>query len=361
MALKAPTIQDGVNFETIGFEFPQELAGVPGAAPAVSGFNHLKAAWAEGSDRQTPETTKGFVFDLQRFSVHDGPGIRTLVLLKGCPLRCLWCCNPESQTTKTQVVFFGSKCIRKNGYDCRECLGGCPRDAIELPQNEVARVNQDRCEACGQCVPSCPASAIVSVGQSMTVEEVFAQVEQDAVFYRHSGGGVTLSGGEPAMQPDFAAALLRRCRSAKLHTALETCGHARWESIAQILPHLDLVLYDIKHMEPETHRALTGVSNEMILDNARGIAQTGIPMAIRVPVIPGHNDSEANIRATATFALDLGVTSMHLLPYHRLGTAKYHRLQVAYQLAELRAPDASHMQALREIVQSYGIDVQLGG
>jgi pyruvate formate lyase activating enzyme len=308
-------------------------------------------------------STTGIVFDIQKFSLHDGPGIRTLVLLKGCALRCRWCCNPESQSVRTQVVFFDRKCIRRNGFDCRECAAACPGHGIEVAEGTIAR-DQARCDACDAyeaCTNACPAGALVPIGRRMTVAEVFAQVEQDTVFYRNSGGGVTLSGGEPLMQAEFAAALLERCRAGGLPTAMETCGYARWESVARVLPFLDLVLYDIKHVDPAAHRTLTGVSNELILDNARRIAAAGVPLSVRVPVIPGLNDSESNIRATAELARELGARRVHLLPYHRLGLAKYHRLQVVYRLEDLKAPAAAHMQALRAWVQSYGLDVQIGG
>lgn len=303
----------------------------------------------------------GIVFDIQKFSLHDGPGIRTLVLFKGCPLRCVWCCNPESQTSAAQVVLFVRKCIRGEGYDCRECVDACPRDALDLPIGEPAAIVQEQCDACGRCVDACPSGACVQVGRLTTVDEVFARVNQDEIFYRHSGGGVTLSGGEPAAQPGFAAALAGRCRSAGIHTAMETCGHAPWEAIARILPNLDLVLFDVKHMDPEVHRALTGMGNQLVLDNARRVAATGVELVIRVPVIPGHNDSEANIRATAEFARELSAKALHLLPYHRLGAAKYQRLQLAYRLEELRAPEAAVMEGLRALAASCGIETQIGG
>lgn len=307
------------------------------------------------------EDVKGLVFDIQKFSLHDGPGIRTLVLLKGCPLRCVWCCNPESQSTEVEIVCFNSKCIRNNGYNCDSCLVACPQSALQLSPDGEIRIDRRRCDLCGRCVSSCPAGALVLVGEWMTVEQVFDQVRQDQLFYLHSGGGVTLSGGEPAMQPEFSIAFLRRCQGSDLHTAMETCGYAPWEVMERMLPHLDLVLYDLKHAFSPMHKRLVGTTNELILENAGRMAATGVDLVVRVPVIPGHNDSEENMRAIAAFAAGSGVRGANLLPYHNFGVAKYKRLDLKYRLDELKKPDHEQLKSLKSIFESYGITTKIGG
>jgi pyruvate formate lyase activating enzyme len=307
------------------------------------------------------EDPKGLVFDIQKFSIHDGPGIRTLVLLKGCPLQCVWCCNPESQSTDVEIVCFNNKCIRNDGYDCDSCLVACPLSALRLSPDGEVRIDRARCDLCGRCVSSCPASALLLVGEWMTVEQVFDQVWQDQLFYLHSEGGVTLSGGEPAMQPEFSAALLRRCQGSGLHTAMETCGYAPWEVMERVLPHLDLVLYDLKHADSPRHKSLAGTPNELILENARRIAATSVDVVVRVPVIPGHNDSDENMRAIAAFAAEIGVRCANLLPYHNFGVAKYGRLDLAYKLGDLKGPDSEQLKVLKSIFESYGITAKIGG
>lgn len=308
-----------------------------------------------------PEEVEGLVFDIQKFCVHDGPGIRTLVLLKGCPLRCLWCCNPESQSKKPQVVFFEGKCIRKAGYDCGDCLTACPRKAVYLTINGKVAVRRELCDACGLCASSCPASALTVVGQWMTVQEVFQRVWQDWVFYRRSGGGVTLSGGEPTSQPGFSIALLGRCQQAGIHTAMETCGYVPTEVLETVLPYLDLVLYDIKHMDSLAHQRMVGVPNDLVLENARQIVRSGVEMVIRVPIVPDYNDSEANIRSTAEFAASIGIGKANLLPYHGLGVMKYGRLDLEYTLQHLIRPEMEYMHVLKSIFESCGIVTKIGG
>ncbi|MCL4535907.1 MAG: glycyl-radical enzyme activating protein, partial [Bacteroidetes bacterium] len=250
----------------------------------------------------------GIVFNVQRYSVHDGPGIRTLVFLKGCPLRCLWCCNPESQRARPEVEFFAAKCQR-----CGRCLEVCPQRAINPDLEAAARVDRSVCDDCGVCADACPSQALRMVGREMTLHEVLAEVRKDASYYRRSGGGLTLSGGEPLMQAEFSAALLRVAYDANLDTALETSGYGRWEDLEALLPWTQLVLLDLKHADSAVHRRLTGVPNEPILANARRLAKAGHPVVLRVPLIPGQNMDEDNLRATAALAAELGPQEVHLM------------------------------------------------
>jgi len=297
---------------------------------------------------------QGTLFDIQRFSIHDGPGIRTLVFFKGCPLRCLWCDNPESWVSTPELGFSIQNCI-----GCGQCFKVCPTGAIK---DDEERVDRGKCIVCGKCAEVCYARALTIIGRTYTVEEVIAEVKKDIMFYRRSGGGVTVSGGEPLAQPEFLEALLRGLRSENVHIAIETTGYAREEVIRKIFPLIDLILYDIKHMDSEKHRKYTGVGNERIHHNARVAAGLGIPIIIRVPVIPGYNDSEANIRATVLFAQELGgVREFHLLPYHRLGQSKYRKLGRKYLLEGVKPPSQQQIEQLAKMVESYGLKCRIGG
>jgi pyruvate formate lyase activating enzyme len=299
---------------------------------------------------------KGLISHIQRYSIHDGPGIRTLVFFKGCPLTCLWCSNPETQKSSPEVLYSKIKC--KN---CDHCLSACNLNAIEDIDGGKA-INRSLCDTCGMCVEACPNEALEIAGRSMTTEEVLIEVEKDMVFYRSSGGGITLSGGESLSQPEFSTKLLRDCYNRGIHTALETCGYQTWETLATMLPYTDLVLYDLKCMDPEKHKLLTGVSNRIILENARKVASEKIPMIVRLPVIPGYTDSEANIKAAAEFIATLdGVTEVDLLPYHRLGEAKYEKLGIGYHLEGLSPPSNEQMKAISLILESYGLKTHIGG
>ena len=255
---------------------------------------------------------KGRIFDIQRFSVHDGPGIRTIVFLKGCPLRCRWCCNPESQSYEFQEMTLGGK--------------------------------------------------TKTVGRDVTVEEVIKEVELDRVYYKRSGGGMTLSGGESLAQPEFAPALLEAAKDRSINTAMESTGYADFDIIKKYLPHLDLYLMDIKHINSEKHKAFTGRENGLILENARRIAASGTKLIIRTPVIPTFNATKEEIRDIAKFASSLpGVTEMHILPYHRIGMDKYAGLNREYTLKEIEPPSAELMQELLAVVNSFGLKGQIGG
>ncbi len=300
-------------------------------------------------------TAKGIVFDIQRFSVHDGPGIRTLVFLKGCPLSCRWCSNPESQQEEPEIIFMPPKCI-----DCQKCQAVCSTGAIDF--NLASRIWREKCNLCGRCTDVCNAEALSISGGEQTVAEVLAELKTDSIYYRRSGGGITLSGGEPLGQPGFAEELLKGCKAHGWHTAIETTGLTSERVLKRILPWVDLFLFDLKHMDTEKHREGVKVSNEIILQNARIIAQFGVPMIIRVPVIPQFNDNVGNIRATTEFALKLEtVRELHLLPYHRLGQQKYAFLGREYPLEGLTPPSRNDMLRLKELVESYGLACSIGG
>jgi len=302
--------------------------------------------------------TKGMIFNIQHYSIHDGPGIRTTVFMKGCPLSCVWCQNPESQTSLPEIFIIIETCT-----GCGKCVQVCPRGAIEIVGGH-SKTNRKICDGCGKCAEVCPNEARNLMGRTVTAAEVFKEVSGDSVFYQKSGGGVTLSGGDPVAQPKFSISILKLCKNAGIHTAIETSGYANWEILRQILEYVDLVLYDFKQMDPLEHKKYTGVSNSLILDNAKRIYhECHIPMLVRVPIVPGYNDSVENIKATARFvATELGMdVKVHLLPYHRLGETKYERLECASKSASIQPPSEKHVLKLKEIIESFGLTVYIGG
>ena len=306
---------------------------------------------------QANNGSAGWIFNIQKFSIHDGPGIRTTIFLKGCPLRCLWCDNPESQSMEPQMVFWDERCIR-----CDACMAVCPQSAIVADEAGRKQVSPDRCDLCGRCLEECYAGALERIGRLMTVDKVLSLVEEDRPFYEQSGGGVTLSGGEPMTQPGFSQSLLRGCQERGIHTAIETCGHAPWKVWQALLPHLDLILYDLKEVDSARHRRHTGVSNELILNNLRRLARTGKPIVVRRPVIPGYNDDEESIHALAHFVQELNtVRGVNLLPYHRFGQGKYKRLGWEYPMGDEPSLKEERITGLRDILVAYGLQVKIGG
>lgn len=281
---------------------------------------------------------EGIVFNIQRHSVHDGPGIRTIVFLKGCPLACRWCCNPESQDFARELAYNPEKCI-----GCGACLQVCPEKAIRR-EGESLVFLRELCAACGLCAEVCYAEARVMEGWRAGAAELVEEVLKDEIFFRRSGGGLTLSGGEPLAQRDFAAAILRRAKAAGLHTAVETAGHVPWDSFLRVLPHVDLYLFDIKHADPEKHRRFIGEDNRLILENLRRLSRAlagGDPagggedrIIVRTPVVPGFNDSPEELADIADIAARAGVRRMHLLPFHRYGSGKYRLLGKTDPMAE---------------------------
>jgi len=261
----------------------------------------------------------GLVFDIQRFCLHDGPGIRTTVFLKGCTLRCRWCHNPESIFPRPELYFWPQRCIR-----CGACARACARGAIA--RDRPRRILRRRCDACGECARACPATALEMIGRVMTVDQVLAALLRDEPFYRTSGGGVTLSGGEPLAQPEFALEAMGACRSGGLHVALDTAGNVPESVFAAGAEAADLVLLDLKHPDPEVHRHFTGASNERVMRNLAWLARCGRSFVARVPVIPGFNNSPEILLALARLAADSNAAELHLLPYHPLGEPKRRRL-----------------------------------
>jgi pyruvate formate lyase activating enzyme len=298
----------------------------------------------------------GTVFDIRRFSVHDGPGLRTTVFFKGCPLRCSWCHNPEGQARKPERFFWDDRCLR-----CQACISTCKQGAITLVGDHII-TDAQKCTVSGDCVEVCYAEARQIAGSEMTVAQVVAEVERDVAFYDQSDGGVTFSGGEPLMQPDYLLALLLACKQLEISTTLDTCGFASWETIDRIRPYVDLFLYDLKFIDRSLHRQHTGATNIRILENLQRLSRHGHSIILRMPVVPGINADAENVRAIAAFAAALpSLTRIDILPYHRAAMSKYERLHRNYQVAELLPPSEEAMAEVVRIFEEYGLNVRVGG
>ena len=296
------------------------------------------------------ENITGIVFNIQRYSIDDGPGVRTTVFLKGCPLTCLWCSNPESQCGKPEVTYRYTSCKR-----CGTCVKVCPVGAVTLTEDGV-HIDRDKCTVCGACVKSCDPQALQISGKAMTVDEVFKVVKKDADYYEASGGGVTASGGEILAQADFVAELFKKCREAGYHTNADTSGFGDPAALDKILEYADLVYFDLKHMDTVKHREYCGQSNELILSNLKRVAEKGVPAVIRVPLIPGYNNSEENLRALAQTVRDIMPNApVNLLPYHRYGANKYRMLDMTYQLECVPELTQDELNRAKEVIESYGL------
>jgi pyruvate formate lyase activating enzyme len=311
----------------------------------------------------------GRIYDIQGYAVHDGPGIRTTVYTKGCPLRCLWCHSPESQRRELELGYLPVKCL---GTDlCRDaCVSACPEGAISRGEPvkdlrasgmiQKPAIDREKCSGCLKCAEACMTQALYASARDTTVDEVYDRVIKDVSFFKN-GGGITISGGEAMAQFEFTYNLSKRLKSRGIHICLDTTGFAEAVLFERVLPYVDLFLYDIKHMDSARHEKLVGVPNELILSNARFIAARGGALQIRVPVIPKLTDQESNLRRTAEFCLSLGeaVKLVQLLPYHKTGRMKYDRLGWRYKLANVEPPDDVFMGGALAMFQSYGLNCQL--
>jgi len=293
----------------------------------------------------------GMIFDIKRYAVHDGPGIRSTVFLKGCPLRCAWCHNPEGIAPGPQLAVNPRCCI-----GCRACVAACPRGAIELSYAGPV-VTRECCDDCGACARACPSEALTMRGERVSAEYVIGELAADRAFYDDSGGGVTVSGGEPLLQPEFAQAILSGCCDLGLHTTLDTSGHGSPEALDALLPSVDLILYDLKFMDAAAHLLHTGARNRLILDNLMGCSDSGIPIIIRVPIVPGYTAAPENISAIAQFAAGLSAPplAIELLGYHRFASAKYAAVGMDCALGSVEPPSAAMLEELADLVRAAGL------
>jgi pyruvate formate lyase activating enzyme len=290
------------------------------------------------------------VLDINRMTVHNGPGIRTLILFKGCPLRCIWCSTPESQTESAEIAFYPDKCIL-----CEDCIPICPCDAISVGDKTVI-VDRNLCDDCGRCVSVCHAESLRILGREYTIKELVDEVKKDEVAYKQSGGGVILSGGEPLLESEFTRDLLRLLKQNRINVGVDTCGFVSRNTIEPVLSHIDFFLWDIKHMNEEKHFEYTGVSNKLILDNLRFVSDNGSPVYLRLPVIPGYNDSEENFRAVCELAQNLiSLVEIDLLPLHHLGKARYTSLGREYPIDSIPLIPDEVLQEKKKLVESYGL------
>lgn len=298
----------------------------------------------------------GVVFNIQKYSIHDGPGIRTTVFLKGCPLKCKWCHNPESQCFSKELMFYENKCI-----GCGYCTKVCTNKVIVKTDKGIISDN-NLCISCGACSEICPTNARAMVGKDMTKDEVIKEIDKDRVFYDESKGGVTFSGGEPLMQGDFLQSILMDCKNKRLHTALDTSGFASKEILEKIVDYVDLFLYDIKAIDDEIHKQYVGVSNKIILDNLRYLISLGKRVFIRIPVIPTINDSEEEINNFINFLSEVrGFEQINLLPYHHISSEKYKRLNKEYELENIKEPTEERMNQIKGNFEKEGFKVIIGG
>jgi len=303
----------------------------------------------------------GKLFDIKGFSVHDGPGIRITLFLKGCPLRCPWCHSPESRAFHTELNWIEKKCV---GIEKRApCIDICPQGAISpQPDNgkEVRRIIIDRtkCDNCGECANVCTAGALIMCGTDYTVDEIVERIRREEPFFNRSGGGVTISGGECLCQPEFTREVLKRCKGKGIHTAVDTSGYVEWDVIESILPYTDLFLYDIKGIDAALHEQVIGVPNTLILENARKIAAAGAKIHIRIPVIPGYSDSAEVFEDIGKFVIELGsaVEAVQILPFHKLGTVKWLRIQNDMPICEAKPPSDELIEARKKQLEDMGLN-----
>ena len=298
----------------------------------------------------------GEIFDIKKYAIHDGPGIRTTVFFKGCPLSCCWCHNPESIARTTQRFYRQERCI-----DCNECVQACGEGAIQTSAHGL-RWNSSACIFCKTCAGICPAEAVEFIGKRMTVDEVVAEITKDTLFYDESGGGITISGGEPLMQPTFLLELLEACGKLDLHRTVDTSGLADTRILLETATCTDLFLYDLKHMDPEKHAEFTGVSNKKILANLKILSRQGSEIIVRFPIIPGFNSDRENIDQTGAYVASLpGVGRINILPYHSAATAKYNNLGLKFNTSDVAKPSRDQLESIADRLETYNLDVKIGG
>ena len=295
----------------------------------------------------------GKVFNVQRYSIDDGPGIRTTVFLKGCPLKCKWCSNPESQNTWPEIAYRQSFC-----HKCGTCVAACPEKAISLG-DEGIKIDRQRCTNCGLCAEVCPYNALEMIGEDMPVDDILEKVCSDMEYYLASGGGVTVSGGEPLLQADFVADLFAKCQIEGIHTCLDTSGCAPPPALKKVLPHTNMILFDIKHADPEQHKETTTRRNRVILHNLRFVVGSGADVIIRIPVIPGLNNSTEEVAKMARIIMDSGLDKAHLMPYHKYGLGKYKMLGRQYPLNGLEPPAKGELETIIKVMKKYGVKCEV--
>jgi pyruvate formate lyase activating enzyme len=293
---------------------------------------------------------KVLLFNMQKFSIHDGPGIRTTIFFKGCPLRCHWCSNPESQIGKIQVVWDSSKCI-----GCKKCVKDCPEGAIAEDKNDII-IDSEKCQGCQECVKGCPAHCFHVEGEYKTIAEIVSEVLKDKDFYEESGGGVTLSGGEVLQEANVAIELLKELKKHNIHRAVETTGYTSSEVFERFLEHVDLVLFDLKHYDPIKHKEGTGVDNKIILENMKLAVKKGKKIIARIPVIPEFNDSLEDAEKLCRLIIDVGIKEVNLLPFHQFGQKKYQLLGLAYKMDNVKQLYPEDLQEYREVFLRNGLE-----
>jgi len=300
---------------------------------------------------------KGTIFDIKRYAIHDGPGIRTTIFLKGCSLRCQWCQNPEGQETNPEIILRSSRCAT----ECNECVFVCPQDAISKDGNSI-EIDKAKCDLCAKCEEVCAYEALEVVGREVTVQEVMDEIEKDKIFFDESGGGITFSGGEPLVHVDFLEALLKRTKKKNIHVTLDTSGYVSFEDLDRVSDKVDLFLYDLKIMDDEKHEKYTGVSNKVILENLRKLAEQGKSIAVRIPLISGINDDNQNIHMFVDFLQSLkNINQINLLSYHRGGSKKYERLRKEKLPKTFHSPSDERIEEIKKILTDSGFSVKTGG
>jgi pyruvate formate lyase activating enzyme len=300
--------------------------------------------------------TTGFIFDIKRYAIHDGPGIRTTVFMKGCPLACRWCHNPEGIEPQPFVAYKNDRCIR-----CGECVDSCPEQALCLEPEGIVP-SDSPCTSCFTCSEVCPAEAREKVGRQLTAGELLGEIQKDIPFYDTSGGGVTFSGGEPLMQAEFLIELLKLCGAEHIHRAVDTSGYASSDTLMAVAEHSDLILYDLKVMDSGKHERFTGLPNHLILDNLRHLAGKPVDLIVRIPLIPGVNDDVQNLDCTGSFLKRLaGAVKVQILPYHDFQNAKYDRFEMPYRTGKIPLPTGDLLLKAKNRLENFGLEVAMGG